>query len=626
MKHTGHRLRIAALLTAGALIAVMSGCGGSATTAGGSSTGTNAVTGGSAAQTAEDVPGDTASTPEIPDKTENITSAADISGAENLITFTDGGAEVRGTGVTCDGTHVTISRGGSYTLTGSCADGSVTVAPAQKEEVTLILSGLDLTSASYSPLCAEGAEKLTVILADGTQNSLTDGASYSADSTDETDAALFTDSDLILSGSGELTVRGNYACGIKSKDALEVLGGVYNITSASHALVGRDTVTVSGGDFRISAGGDGVKTTNDTESDKGAVTILGGTFNIEAAQDGIQAQTVLTVADGVLNVKTGGGAGEISTSGGGFGDSFNPFASSSAQSDDSESAKGIKGGTAVSVTGGSIALDCADDAVHSNGTVTLGGGELTIATGDDGIHADSSVTISGGVTVISQSYEGIEGMEITISGGDVTVTASDDGVNASDGSGSGGFAGFGGMGSTSSSCRLVVSGGILRVNSGGDGVDSNGVMEMTGGEVYVDGPTDNGNGAIDSGNGFAISGGILVAVGSSGMAETPDSSSRQCSIAVNTASCPAGTVITLLGADGSELLSFTAAKTFQSAVISSPAIVSGGTYSVAFDGTEAGSVTVTVSSSLSSIGSSSGMGGGAFPGGGDFPGGGGGRR
>ena len=61
-------------------------------------------------------------------------------------------------------TKVTVSKAGTYRVSGRCADGQLYVAAGKDGEVTLILDGLDLTS-STAPLVVEQAARVTVVLA-----------------------------------------------------------------------------------------------------------------------------------------------------------------------------------------------------------------------------------------------------------------------------------------------------------------------------------------------------------------------------------------------------------------------------------------------------------------------------
>ena len=198
----------------------------------------------------------------------------------------------------------------------------------------------------------------------------------------------------------------------------------------------------------------------------------------------------------------------------------------------STSAKGMKSVGLLLVTGGNITIDCTDDAIHSDSAVQINDGNLHLSANDDGIHGEQSALINGGVIEIAKSYEGIEAINITVNGGTVRVTSSDDGFNACGGTSMMGGGGFGRPGQPSDTTAessdetplLTFNGGYTVVNASRDGIDSNGQIVVTGGTVIVYGPTDNGNGPIDHGDArtdqLTISGGTLLAIGSSGMADT----------------------------------------------------------------------------------------------------------
>ena len=132
---------------------------------------------------------------------------------------------------------------------------------------------------------------------------------------------------------------------------------------------------------------------------------------------------------------------------------------------------------------------------------------------------------------------------------------------------------------------------------------------ISGGGVYVSGPTGSGNGALDYAGNGTVTGGTVIAAGASGMAQNFDASSTQSVIMVNVGSASAGSTVTLSDSTGKELLSWQAPKAFSSVVLSCPGIIQGETYSLAVDG----SITQIVMDTL--VYGSGGMGGGR-PGGG----------
>ena len=314
---------------------------------------------------------------------------------------------------------------------------------------------------------------------------------------------------------------------------------------------------------------------------------------------------------------------------------------------DSTSTKGIKSDGALYVNGGTYTINSADDSFHSNSDVTINDGTYTISSGDDGIHADSALLVNGGTITVTESYEGLEGLNITINDGKIDITASDDGMNAAGGNDASGFGGRGGDGfkdmqapdaaqkpdgtsdntsdntqkpnDTSDTAQttgnitvaaqksdntsvasqdtdtasddemwMVINGGYVHVLAGGDGLDSNGDLTINGGEVYVDGPSDNGNSAIDYGDksSFYINGGTVVAVGSSGMAEDVSSDSKQQVAFVKLDSqVDAGDVI-LKDADGNEIISYTVQKKYDCVIISTADLKAGQIYTLSASGNE----------------------------------------
>lgn len=251
------------------------------------------------------------------------------------------------------------------------------------------------------------------------------------------------------------------------------------------------------------------------------------------------------------------------------------------------STKGIKSGTSLTISGGTFYLDTLDDAIHSNGTVAITGGSYEISTGDDGIHGDLELTVEDGNIQILQSYEGLEANQITISGGQISVVSSDDGINASGGPSS---RGMGGAAETSSDGaaempNIYILGGEINVDAGGDGVDSNGNFYVEGGTLIIDGPSGGGNGSIDVGteNGGVceITGGTVLAVGSSGMLETFGSGSAQYSFCcVLDTPLEAGGELTISDSEGNVLISRTAKRQVSSVIFSSPDLKDGETYTI----------------------------------------------
>ena len=256
----------------------------------------------------------------------------------------------------------------------------------------------------------------------------------------------------------------------------------------------------------------------------------------------------------------------------------------------------LNGKDSVRIADGTFNLSCDEDGIHAgnddqqDGYVYIEGGDINISVGDDALHAEGLLIITGGDIDVSKSCEGVEGYKILVTGGDIDVVSIDDGFNAAGGSSGSGYNhdGFGGgpdMGGVymdaDSDAYIFITGGTININADGDGIDSNGCIGITGGSVYVLGPSDNGNGAMDYGICAAITGGEIVAVGGSGMAQGFGDESTQCSALVNFDEwIDAGETITLTNSDGKEVLSYKADKKFNSVVISTSDMKQGGIYTL----------------------------------------------
>lgn len=507
-----------------------------------------------------------------------------------VITLTGSTASCDSDKVQISGSTVTITDEGTYIVSGTLEDGMIIVDADSADKLQIVLDGVDIHSESSAAIYVLQADKVFLTLAEGSENTLSGGEEFIAIDDNNIDAVIFSKDDLTINGMGSLTIVSPGGHGIVSKDDLVITSGSYNITAASHGLSGKDSVRIADGIFTIVSGKDGIHAENADDETLGFLYIAGGTCRITAQGDGLSAENALQIEDGSFTIETGGGSN-----------------SASAASQDSTSAKGIKATGNLVLNGGTFFIDSADDAFHSNASLTVTGGTYEVATGDDGFHADDQLAVTGGTILITESYEGLEGLSIEISGGEITLTASDDGVNAAGGNDQSGFGGFRGNDSfgASSDAYINISGGVLNIDASGDGIDSNGTLTVSGGEVYISGPTGSGDGAIDYESDGVITGGIVVAAGSAQMALNFGNSSTQGSMLISCGTQAAGSLIELSDESGQVLVSRQAGKQFDSVVVSCPEMKQGGVYVL-----NAGNYSAEITMDTLIYGSGSGMGGG----------------
>lgn len=572
-------------------------------------------------------------------------SATVISLADGDIKITGDGAKASASGGKSDDTSTTstesmvnITKEGTYILSGSLSDGQITIETAKDEKVQLVLDGVTLASSQSAPLHIKESDKVFITLADESTNTLTGPESYSEEaSEDNIDGVIFSKADLTINGSGSLSVTASSGHGIVSKDDLIITGGSIDVTTSGDGLQGKDCVKIKDGDINIDSENDGIRSSNSEDKGRGFITVDGGNITVDAGYDGLQAATVLRIADGELNITTGGGSEYASTKddwgsswgsnkpdakpdgmGGGMGDPGQPGGNndgmenpgqsgnmkkpddgslqtgntdSADTADDTPSAKGLKANIDVRILGGDITIDSSDDAVHSNGDVHIKDGIINASTGDDGVHADSDLVVNGGNINIAQSYEGLEGNTVTIDDGSLDIKASDDGLNAAggkDGSSTDGRAGQNDF-AADESAYIEINGGTIDIVASGDSIDSNGSLTITDGTITLTGPTQGDTSVIDYESEGVITGGTFIGTGAIQMAQS-FSSSEQGVIAINSGEQSAGTTITLKDSNGKTILSHKPEDDFAFVIISTPDIVSGETYTISI-GSSSGEVT-----------------------------------
>lgn len=557
-------------------------------------------------------------------------------GSQCQIHLSDTEITTEGTGMEVSDKKVSINRPGTYVIDGNCADGQIFVETELDGYVWLVLNQASLTCTTGPAIYVENAENTKITLADGTENMIADASGYVTEDSEISGAAIYSRDDLVINGTGSLTVKGNANHGIQSKDDLRIVEGMITVESVGDAIVGKDSVEVKAPTLKIVAGADGIKSTN-AETEHGYVYMENPTVSIEAACDGIQAETCLMIQDGTYTITTGGGSanasmnsnGEQNENWGNWGGGRKPqggmflgkegfgttrtATTTSVQETESDSAKGMKAGSDIAVRGGTFTLDTSDDALHSNGTLCVNEGKYSILSGDDGIHADSAVEIAGGKITIQKSYEGIEGGAVTVMAGTIVLTALDDGFNVAGGNDGSALNGRPGQNpfAADSSCKLIIHGGDIYVDASGDGLDSNGSVEINGGTIRLDGPTNGGNGSLDYGTECNINGGDIILTGSIGMAAAPTGGTQNSFLV--TVNCNAGSEISIQDTKGNELVKYQPAKACQSLIYSSDALQQGETYTVLIDGQAA--TTITLEGTVTSSGGMQGGVQGGMPGG-----------
>ena len=368
----------------------------------------------------------------------------------------------------------------------------------------------------------------------------TTASGASSDTGSEAASSTSSDTDSEAASSTSSDTDSTSTKGIKSDGALYVNGGTFTINSADDAFHSNSDVTINDGTYTISSGDDGMHADS-------ALLVNGGTITVTESYEGLEGLNI-TINDGKIEITASddgmnaAGGNDASGFGGRGGDGFKGMqAPDAAQKPDD---------TSDNTSDNTQKPNDTSDTAQTTGNITVAAQKSDSA-------SDTAQT-TGNITVAAQKSD-----NTSVASQDTDTTSDDE-------------------------MWMVINGGYVHVLAGGDGLDSNGDLTINGGEVYVDGPSDNGNSAIDYGekSSFYINGGTVVAVGSSGMAEDVSSDSKQQVAFVKLDSqADAGDVI-LKDADGNKIISYTVQKKYDCVIISTADLKAGQIYTLSASGNE----------------------------------------
>lgn len=374
-------------------------------------------------------------------------------------------------GVSIDGSTVTISAEGVYIVSGTLTDGQIIVDADDAAKVQIVLKGASVTSSSSAALYIKSADKVFVTTAEGTENTLANGGSFIADGDTNVDGAVFAKDDITFNGSGSLTIDSPAGHGVVGKDDVKIAGGTVSINAANHGIQANDSVRVAEAEVTVNAQGkDGIHVSDDadeeeTESDS-FFYMSDGSLTISAGDDGIHADAEALIEGGTIDVtKSYEGIEALSVK----------VSSGDIKAVASDDGLNAAGGNA---SGGSQTFGSDDwgggsrggfNDGGSNGSIEISGGNICVQAGGDGIDSNGSVAISGGYTVVSGPSQGDTSVIDFNSEGTVT---------------GGTFIGTGGAGMAES--FTSVSQGLIAVSVGNQSAGSTVTLKDAAGNVLAE--------------------------------------------------------------------------------------------------------------------------------------------
>lgn len=511
-----------------------------------------------------------------------------------------------------------ITKGGSYTITG-IYKGMISI--DTRDSVSLVLNNASIENSTGPAIYGKNCAKLTIETAQGSENTLTDGVSYSS----EGKGCIFANDDIVLQGNGVLNVKGNYNHGIVSDDGVDIEKGTININSAGDGIHANDDITLKDGNVVIVSKEDGIQAEKN-------VNIYGGNLSVTAtgevaestdnkfigrgdmAFDGERPQMdKMPPIDGQPPEMPEGERPQMPGEFRGHRRNMTEMTTqgeSSAEMTTSElpsettteypSSKGIKADADIIVKGGSINVTSNDHCIKSANITNIENGSIVLnSSKSKGIKAEGDLIINGGDISADTKDEGIESKAIaTINGGNINIKSDDDGINAGGGSGSEKMGNI----TDGDEHQIIINGGNIHIDANGDGIDSNGNLSINGGLVNIDGPSDRGNGALDYAGKGSINGGSVIALGGAGMAQCPDSGKQNVFNITFDSAQPSGTSVAIKDSKGNVIGEAVSVKEFQNMIFSAEGIKEGETYTVYIDGNK--TVEITAQKGITAYGQS----------------------
>ncbi len=315
--------------------------------------------------------------------TRDLEQTADTSGATN-ITVTSG-------------QDVSITSEGVYVISGTATDVTITVEAPDDAKVQIVLDGVSITNTDSPCIYVKTADKVFVTTTDSA-NTLKVTGTFTADGTTNTDAVIFSKSDLTLNGTGTLNISSTDN-GITSKDDLKVTGGTYNITSTGQSLQANDSIAIAGGTFNITSSKDGIHAENNEDDTVGYVYISGGDFTIKAAKQGIQATTICEIDGGTFNITAMEGieATDIEINGGNITISASDDGMNASAKSTAETVQIVINDGTLNITVGSGDTD----AIDANGSITVNGGTINLTAPTSSFDYDTTGVINGGTVTVN---------------------------------------------------------------------------------------------------------------------------------------------------------------------------------------------------------------------------------
>lgn len=325
----------------------------------------------------------------------------------------------------------------------------------------------------------------------------------------------------------------------------------YSIDDADAALFSNDDLEIKG-DGTLTINGNykhGIASDDDLSVENGIITVI-------SQEHGLKANNSVNIIGGTFNIT-------------------------------SKTGKGIKAGETLTIDAGTINIVSEQgEGMESKGTMTINGGDISVTAADDGLNTGSESNQTGSESLMERPQRDTNGNppqmpDMNNEYGNPPEKPNRDFDKSTQPMRGGGVGGFGKMDEeTEAAHALTINGGNIYINSGGDGIDSNGSLSISGGKIIIDGPESSGNGPIDSDGTMTITGGEIISLSSAGMIQLPQGQAQNILKVFFDSQGAVGDEITIKDDAGNGIMAYTASKRYSALIYSSPELTAGTNYSI----------------------------------------------
>lgn len=278
-----------------------------------------------------------------------------------------------------DSESYTITEKGTYVLEGTIHE-TIVVNVSDEDDVLLVLNNVTIDPSENQAILILSADDVTISVLEGTNNYLSDSETYTEENADF-DAAIYSDCDLAINGTGYLEVNAYQNNAVQTKDDLIIVDVTLNITSVDDGIIGKDALLIKDATITLDVSGDGLKATKEDNTEKGYIYLEGVELTIDSGADAIDAANFIAIESGDFTITAESNA--------------------------------MNSNNSIYITGGTFELTTEGVSINADVNVHITGGVFSITTQTYTIKAEVAIIIDGGEINILEGYETFDAPTVT---------------------------------------------------------------------------------------------------------------------------------------------------------------------------------------------------------------------